>query len=172
MELEEIFSQELDTSMREAAFQHWVMTCNRDAAEVAGRMGVKEATIKQWEKEDQWVLRAKRFMADIDEDMQLKMRTNIAFGADEGVQYMRDVAGGRVEPNKDRLWAANQLAYMAGFAPNTNNRPEPQRKPGKAVSPQAIQAMSDAEIRALEAAIQDKHATDNKEAFDKATRRK
>ena len=171
-ELKEIYDQELDTALRETAFQHWVMTCNRNNAEVASRMGVKVDLIATWEKEDDWLARSRRFLAGIDADMQVKIRTNVAFGADESAQYMRQVVQGVVEPNKDRLFAAKELMYMAGFAPNTNNRPEPLRKAGKKVTPTEIQQMSEQEIRELEAIIQDKHAEENKEAFDRATRRK
>ena len=172
VELAEIYLQELDTARRKMAFEHWMMTCNRDCAEVAGKMGLDAATIKDWEQEEGWSLRAKKFLAGIDEDMQVKIRTNVAFGADESAQYMRQVVQGVVEPNKDRLFAARELMYMAGFAPNTNNRPEALRKPGRKVNPAEIQAMSEAEIKELEAAIQEKHIEENKEAFDKATRRK
>ena len=149
VELAEIYLQELDTAKRKMAFEHWVMTCNRDCAEVAGKMGLDAATIKDWEQEEGWSLRAKKFLAGIDEDMQVKIRTNVAFGADESAQYMRQVVQGVVEPNKDRLFAARELMYMAGFAPNTNNRPEALRKPGRKVNPAEIQAMSEAEIKAV-----------------------
>lgn len=173
MELPEVDQQELDTELRKTAFEHWVLTCNRDEKRVALRIGRSVKEITRWRDEEQWAIKAKGLIAATNEDERFKILTNITYGADEGIQYLRDVANGtELEPSRERIMAAKELAYMAGYAPNTNNRPIDPQKPGKALKAEAIQAMSDAEIVALEAAIQDRHAEQNKEAFDRATRRK
>ncbi len=109
MELREITRQELDTELRETAFQHWVMTCNRDSKLVSLKMDIPARTIDAWAKEDGWAIRAKSFLAGIDEDQRAKILANITFGADEGVQYLRDVASGKVKPNRDRIAASREL---------------------------------------------------------------
>jgi len=171
--IDDVNQQELDTALRETAFQHWVLTCNRDETKVSLRVGRSVKEITQWRDEEQWAIKAKGLIAATNEDERFKILTNITYGADEGIQYLRDVANGTdPEPSRERIMAAKELAYMAGYAPNTNNRPIDPQKPGKALKAEAIQQMTDAEIVALEAAIQDRHAEQNKEAFDRATRRK
>ena len=166
-----VAAQEMETARRETAFQHWVMTCNQDVEQVSRKTGFRTADIEKWAAEDQWSVKARQFMAGIDEDHRFKMLMNIQFGADEGLQYMRDVAGGRIEPNRERLQAAKDLAHMAGFAPNTNNRPEPLKKNPNTPQKAAIRGMNEDELAALEAEIKDRHADLNKEAFDRGVRR-
>ena len=171
--IDDLNQQELDAELRETAFQHWVLTCNRDEQRVAKKIGCSVEEITRWRDEEQWPIKARGLIAATTEDERFKILTNITYGADEAVQYLRDVVNGTVaEPSRERISAARELAYMAGYAPNTNNRPIDPQKPGKALKAEAIQQMTDAEIVALEAAIQDRHAEQNKEAFDRATRRK